>query len=125
VTACNTDVYGNLFTVFRYFNLHVGGLIRVLIFMCVLTSLCSLLTRSSEILPSWWRMGYMLLFVVLARYIWSSLCLLRRGSHVGRCTYPVCLTLVNFGAVTNCGAFPCILDERVFFSVVRWHSTCN
>jgi hypothetical protein len=33
-------------------NLHVGELIRVLIFMCVLTSLCSLLTRMHGILPS-------------------------------------------------------------------------
>jgi hypothetical protein len=53
VTTSNTgDGYGNLPTIFQYFNLLVGGLIQVLIFMCVLTSLCILLTRSLGILPS-------------------------------------------------------------------------
>jgi hypothetical protein len=35
VTASNSDGYGNLFLFFRYFNLPLGGLIRVLTFMCV------------------------------------------------------------------------------------------
>jgi hypothetical protein len=48
VTASNVDGYANLF---RYFNIHVGGLIHVQIFMYVLTYLCSLLIRSSGIPP--------------------------------------------------------------------------
>ena len=43
VTASNTDGYGNLPVELSVFQLHVGGLIWVLMFMCVLTSLCSLL----------------------------------------------------------------------------------
>jgi hypothetical protein len=53
VTASSTDDgYGNLPTVLSYFNHLVGGFIRVLIFMCVMTSLCFLLTRGSKVLLS-------------------------------------------------------------------------
>jgi predicted anti-sigma-YlaC factor YlaD len=52
---------------FQCFNLQVGRLIQVLIFTCVLTSFCFLLTRGSKVLPSWWKMDHMLLFVVLAQ----------------------------------------------------------
>jgi hypothetical protein len=51
MTASNTGMVIYLLF-FQYFNLHVCGLIRVLMFMCVLTSLCSLLTRSHKIIPS-------------------------------------------------------------------------
>jgi hypothetical protein len=37
---------------FSYLNLQVGGLIKVLIFICVLTSLCFLLTRGSKVSTS-------------------------------------------------------------------------
>jgi hypothetical protein len=53
VTASNTrDGYGNLLLFFQYSNLLVSGLIRMLMFMCVLTSLCILLTRSLGVLSS-------------------------------------------------------------------------
>jgi hypothetical protein len=41
-----TSGYGNLSSVFQCFNLPLGGLILVQMFMCVLMLRCSLLTRS-------------------------------------------------------------------------------
>jgi hypothetical protein len=42
----------NYLLFFWYFNLPLGGLIQVLTFMCVLISLCSILTRPHGIPPS-------------------------------------------------------------------------
>jgi hypothetical protein len=51
---------------FQYFNLPLGGLIMVQIFMYVLMLHYSILTRSPGILPCSWGMSHMLLFIVLA-----------------------------------------------------------
>jgi hypothetical protein len=46
------DGYGNFPTVLSVFQSPIGGLILVLIFTCVLISLCFLLIRGSKVPPS-------------------------------------------------------------------------
>jgi hypothetical protein len=51
MAGAETSGYNSLPSVFQYFNLLVGGLILVQIFMCVLMLACFLLTRPLGILP--------------------------------------------------------------------------
>jgi hypothetical protein len=51
MAGVETSGYNSLPSVFQYFNLLVGGLILVQMFMCVLMLPCFLLTRLLRILP--------------------------------------------------------------------------